>query len=102
MAERDLVGTVVVARYRVVARLATGATGDVYEAEHVSLGTRVALKVLHAEHADSDVASRFLREGKTLGMFRHRNIVELLEVGRLDDGTLFLATELVAGSHFAR
>ncbi|NVB77657.1 MAG: protein kinase [Kofleriaceae bacterium] len=97
MAERDLVGTLVVGRYRVVDRLASGATADVYEAEHVELGTRVALKVLHAEHADSEVAARFLREGKTLAMFRHRNIVELLEVGRLDDGTLFLATELVRG-----
>lgn len=97
MAERDLVGTVVVGRYRVVAQLASGATADVYEAEHVELGTRVALKVLRAEHTDSEVAARFLREGKTLAMFRHRNVVELLEVGRLDDGDAFLATELVRG-----
>jgi serine/threonine protein kinase len=95
--ERDLVGTVAVGRYRVTARIASGATGEVYEAEHVELGTHVALKVLRPEHADSEVAARFLREGKTLGLFRHQNIVELLEVGRLDDGSLFFATELVRG-----
>ncbi|HSD91177.1 MAG TPA: protein kinase [Kofleriaceae bacterium] len=97
MTERDLVGAVVVGRYRVAARVAMGSKGHVYEAEHIALGTHVALKVLAPEHADSEVAARFLREGKTLGMFRHRNIVELLEVGRLADGSLFLATELVRG-----
>lgn len=93
----DLVGTVAAGRYRVVARIGRGTTRDVYEAEHVDLHTRVALRVLRAEHAESEAAARFLREGKTLGLFRHVNIVELLEVGRLDDGSLFLATELVRG-----
>src|SRR5688572_26993089 len=98
MAERDLVGSVVVTRYRVVAKVASGATADVYDAEHVKLGSHVALKVLTNNDSSSEVAARFLREGKTLGMFRHPNIVELLEVGRLENGHLFLATELVRGS----
>ena len=93
----DLVGTVAAGRYRIISRIGRGAIRDVYEAEHVDLHTRVALKVLRAEHAESEAAARFLREGKTLGMFRHVNIVELLEVGRLEDGSLFLATELVRG-----
>jgi serine/threonine protein kinase len=97
MAERDLVGSVVVARYRVLQKVASTATADVYEAEHVSLGTHVALKILANNDASSEVAARFLREGKTLSLFRHPNIVELLEVGRLETGALFLATELVRG-----
>src|ERR1043165_880087 len=97
MAERDLVGAVVVTRYRVIAKVASGATADIYDAEHVTLKSHVALKVLANNDASSEVAARFLREGKTLGMFRHPNIVELLEVGRLADGRLFLATELVHG-----
>ena len=94
---QDRVGTVAAGRYRIVARIGRSKVRDVYEAEHIDLHTNVALKVLHAEHAESEAAARFLREGKTLGMFRHGNIVELLEVGRLDDGSLFLATELVRG-----
>ncbi|HUS33667.1 MAG TPA: protein kinase [Kofleriaceae bacterium] len=97
-AERDLVGSVVLTRYRVIAKAASGATADIYEAEHVTSKSRVALKVLANNDASSDVAARFLREGKTLGMFRHPSIVELLEVGRLEDGRLFLATEMVRGS----
>jgi tRNA A-37 threonylcarbamoyl transferase component Bud32 len=97
MAARDLVGSLVVTRYRVISKVAAGATADVYEAEHVKLGSHVALKVLANNDASSEVAARFLREGKTMGMFRHPNIVELLEVGRLEDGHLFLATEMVRG-----
>jgi serine/threonine protein kinase len=95
--ERDLVGSVVVTRYRVIKKVASGATADIYEAEHVNSKNHVALKVLSNNDASSEVAARFLREGKTLGMFRHPNIVELLEVGRLETGRLFLATELVQG-----
>jgi serine/threonine protein kinase len=95
--ERDLVGSVVVTRYRVIKQVASGATADIYEAEHVNSKNHVALKVLSNNDASSEVAARFLREGKTLGMFRHPNIVELLEVGRLETGRLFLATELVRG-----
>src|SRR5690606_10664116 len=69
--------------------------GDVYEAEDES-GTRVALKLLHPHHHGSEAAARFVREGKTLGLFRHANIVELLHVGAAD-GAHFVVTELVRG-----
>lgn len=94
--DADLVGKVIES-YQVVRSLGTGTMGNVFEAEHRQTGARVALKVLHPHHQGSEAASRFLREGKTLGLFRHRNIVELLEVGRGEDGALFLATELVRG-----
>ncbi|MGE5183189.1 MAG: protein kinase domain-containing protein [Acidobacteriota bacterium] len=93
----DLTGTVVVERYRVIAKIASGSRAEVYEAEHVGDGTAVAIKVLRPEHQDSELAARFLREGKTLGLFKHAHIVELLEVGRLEDGSCFLVTELVRG-----
>src|SRR5262245_27332458 len=93
----DLVGAIACGRYKVLSRVGRGTNRDVYEAQHVSLGTNIALKVLHEQEPESEAAARFLREGKTLGLFRHPNIVELIEVGRLDDGRLFLATELVRG-----
>jgi serine/threonine protein kinase len=46
---------------------------------------------------DEKTAGRFLREAKTMSLFQHPNIVELVEVGKLDDGTLFFAAELVRG-----
>jgi eukaryotic-like serine/threonine-protein kinase len=91
----DLVGTVA-GPYRVLSRLGTGVTAHVYEAERIDNGQRVALKVMHA-HQQAEHGERFKREGKALSLFKHRNIVEMLDVGQLGDGSLYLATELVRG-----
>ncbi len=91
----ELVGTVT-AGYRILARLGSGTMGHVYEAEDANAARRVALKVLHKHH-QKELAPRFLREGKTLALLSHPNIVQLVDMGQLDDGALFLATELVSG-----
>jgi serine/threonine-protein kinase len=96
-AQPDLVGTVVDGRYRIVDRLGAGATGVVYEAEHVSSGVRVALKLLDGQVAGDNAAARFRREGKAMSLFHHPNIVELLDVGATPDGAVYLAVELVRG-----
>jgi len=92
----DLVGTTAAGKYRVVGTLGTGSMGIIYEAEPLDGGAPVALKVLRVD--DPTIAARFLREAKTMSLFQHRHIVELLEVGQLDDGTLCFATELVRGT----
>jgi len=91
--EKELVGAVT-GGYRVLARIGSGTMGHVYEAEDVSNGKHVALKVLR-KGGQKDLAARFMREGKTLALLSHPNIVQLVDMGQLDDGTLFLATELV-------
>jgi serine/threonine protein kinase len=93
--EEQLIGAVT-GGYRVLSRIGSGTMGHVYEAEAVESGTRVALKVLRNNH-QKELAARFLREGKTLALLSHPNIVQLVDMGQLDDGTLFLATELVPG-----
>ena len=90
----DLVGTVVGGKYRVRSKIGTGSMGDVYEAE--AGAQQVALKVLRVD--DEKLAARFLREAKTMSLFQHPHIVELVEVGKLDDGRLFFAAELVRGT----
>src|SRR5512139_1631026 len=89
----ELVGTVVGGKYKVRAKIGTGSMGDVYEA--MAGNQPVALKVLRVE--DPNLAARFLREAKTMSLFAHPNIVELVEVGKLGDGRLFFAAELVRG-----
>ena len=90
-----VVGTLA-GNYRVMSELGTGSMGRVYQAEHVTTGKRVGLKVLHKHHQE-EFAARFLREGKTLRLLNHPNIVELVAMGQLDNGSLYLATELVEG-----
>ena len=96
MTDADLVGAVVGGKYQVRSKIGTGSMGDVYEAENAATQQVVALKVLRVD--DATLAARFLREAKTMSLFQHPNIVELLEVGTHDDGRLFFAAELVRGS----
>ncbi len=91
----ELVGKVA-GGYRIIAPVGSGTMGHVYEAEDLNLARRVALKVLHKHH-QKELAPRFLREGKTLALLSHPNIVQLVDMGQLDDGALYLATELIAG-----
>ena len=83
--------------YRVLGEIGRGGMGVVYEAEHVSLGRKVALKVLPARLSDNvNALSRFRREAKTIAKLHHTNIVPLFEFGQ-DDGVAFLAMQLIQG-----
>jgi serine/threonine-protein kinase len=85
-------------RYRVIRKIGNGAMGAVYEAEHVDLGRRVALKVLAAEHATSpEYAARFRREARALSRLSNPNLVTLHDFGQTSDGRLFCAMELLEG-----
>ena len=72
--------------YRIVREIGRGGMGVVYEAEQVSLGRRVALKVLPG-HVPCDRKSleRFRREAKAAARLHHTNIVPVFEVGREGD-----------------
>lgn len=78
--------------------LGDGASARVYRAWHAPSQRTVALKLMHAFLVDDEVAhARFLREGEYLARLRHPSIVEVYEVGCLDDGRAYLAMELVTG-----
>jgi len=94
-----LAGAIVADRYRVGRRLGTGATGEVYAAEHLASGRPMALKVLHADDQRAEgIVRRFQREAKAASMLHHDHIIEVLDLGRLDDGALFMAMELIDGT----
>jgi serine/threonine-protein kinase len=91
-------GTLVAGRYRLGDRLGAGATGEVYAADHVPSGRPMALKVLRADSTRVEsIVRRFQREAKAASILDHDNIVEVLDLGRLDDGRLYLAMERVQG-----
>jgi len=84
--------------YVVEDRLGSGGMATTYLARRASDGTEVALKVPH-EHCldDESFRQRFLREGRLGSQLHHPNIVRILEAGE-EDGTPFLAMELVRGT----
>ncbi len=93
--ETDLVrGT----RYRVGDRIGAGGMGEVFAAEHVDLGRKVALKVLYAERSnDPAVVQRFKLEARSIAKLKHPNLVEVYDTGSTEDGRLFYAMERLEG-----
>ena len=91
-------GALIADRYEVIRLLGAGGMGAVYEATQLAIGRRVAVKVLRTEVAeDPFVEQRFQREARAAASIHHPNIVVVHDFGTCDDGTLFLAMELLEG-----
>ena len=83
--------------FRILKEIGRGGMGVVYEAEQVSLGRRVALKVLpFAAVLDQRQLQRFRNEAQAAAMLKHSNIVTVYSVGT-ERGVHFYAMELVQG-----
>lgn len=92
-----LIGRVLDGRYRIGTRIARGGMAGVYQATDLRLHRTVAVKVMHPGLGDDhDFASRFVREARAAAGLSHPNIVAVYDQGE-DDGTVFLAMELVPG-----
>jgi serine/threonine-protein kinase len=98
----ELLGLVIDGRYRLDATLGRGGMGLVYRAAHIGLRRQVAVKILHPSLAASpEVRNRFEREALAVGKIDHPNCVSVYDVGRLPDGSLYLAMELLDGRPLA-
>lgn len=83
--------------YRIIREVGRGGMGVVYEAEQISLGRHVALKVLPREMvADSKQRLRFEREAKAAAKLHHTNIVPVFGVGD-SDGQLYYVMQFIQG-----
>ena len=83
--------------YRILREIGRGGMGVVYEAEQVSLGRQVALKVLPSQVAeDRQALERFRREAKAAARLHHSNIVPVYEVGR-DGEVAYYAMQFIEG-----
>jgi len=84
--------------YIVVARVADGAMGRVYEARHVESKERVAVKVLHRDVAYDPVnVERFKREYEAARELSDPHIVKVIDFGTTHDGSHFLTMEYLEG-----
>lgn len=93
-----LVGSSIGGRYRVRSLIGSGGWGFVYECEHISLGTLMAVKVLHPAHMFyPNLVERFQREAQALIRLNHPNICRIFDLAETDDGRPCIAMELVTG-----
>lgn len=88
--------------FRLLGEIGRGGMGIVYEAEQISLGRRVALKVLpFAAVLDSKQIARFKNEAQAAAQLDHPNIVSVYAVGS-DRGVHYYAMQLIDGQPLDR
>jgi len=83
--------------YRIISEIGRGGMGVVYEAEQLSLGRHVALKVLPRNMlTDAKARRRFAREAKAAAKLHHTNIVPVFGVGE-EDGLPYYVMQFIQG-----
>lgn len=87
-----------VGNYRLLGLLGKGGMGAVYEAVHLYIERRAAIKVLHAQLSqNSEFRTRFLNEARAVNLIQHPGLVEVYEFGLLDDGAAYIVMEFLQG-----
>ncbi|MGI8916969.1 MAG: protein kinase domain-containing protein [Pyrinomonadaceae bacterium] len=92
----------IISHYRILEKLGAGGMGEVYLAEDMKLGRKVAIKVLSQEFTTNrDRLNRFEQEACAASALNHPNILTIHEVGE-DNGSHFIATEYIDGKTLRR
>ncbi len=96
------IGRVIHGRYRIKRLLGEGGMGGVYEGEHLEIGKRVAIKLVHALHArDPQIAARIKQEARSTGAIESEHIVQVFDAGEDEELGLFLVMEMLKGEDLA-
>jgi serine/threonine protein kinase len=100
----SLIGRTIANNFRLVKRIGAGAMGRVYQAEQLSLGKMVAIKILrHELMADDKLVRRFELEARTASAVSHPNLIETFDCGRDKNLDLaYIAMELLHGPDLAQ
>jgi serine/threonine protein kinase len=91
-------GTVIAARYSLVREIGRGGMSVVYEARHLTIGKRLAIKFLSPafqEHVES--IRRFQREAQIAGTIGHPNICEVHDFGMTGELVPYIVMSYLEG-----
>src|SRR5580693_6958271 len=92
-------GQTIAGKYRLNVLLGTGGMATVWSATNVFTEREFAMKFMLPQVARTpEAARRFLLEAKVSARINHPNIIEVIDVGQAEDGSLFLVMELLTGS----
>jgi eukaryotic-like serine/threonine-protein kinase len=91
-------GRVIAGKYKVVSRIGEGAMGVVYGGVHTQIDRRVAIKVMHPSIAqDFEAVARFEREAQAVTRIGSQHVVDVLELGALENGERYIVMEHLEG-----
>lgn len=91
-------GLLIAGKYRIEAEIGRGSMGTVYRAVHVTLGQRVAIKLISGEHSPSaEMRQRFSVEAKAAAKLRSRHVVQVIDDGETPEGNPYIVLELLEG-----
>ncbi|HZS40157.1 MAG TPA: protein kinase [Polyangia bacterium] len=97
-----IIGAYLDGRYLVKRLIGEGGMGLVYEAEHVEIGRRVAVKILHAIYTrQGEVVARFRSEARAATRIGHPHIIDVFDSGTTVDGAVYFVMEYLDGSDLA-
>jgi uncharacterized protein (TIGR02145 family) len=83
--------------YQIISKIGEGGMASVFLAQHVLLGTQVALKILNQEFVrNTNIRNRFLAEARNMAKMQHPNIVKVTDL--IDAGDVVaIAMEYIEG-----
>lgn len=90
---KDVKEKVISNKYKIISLIGKGGMGRIYQAQHVELGSRVAIKFLRSTRGKA----RFEQEARVAAQLVHDNICPVLDIGEDDDGTSYLVMPLLEG-----
>jgi serine/threonine protein kinase len=90
-------GRVIADKYRLLHELGRGGMGTVWAAEHLSLGTHVAVKLIDRQSPSPSALRRFEQEAHAAARLRSPHVVQVLDYG-VDGKTPYLVMELLEGA----
>ena len=94
----ELVGRVLAGVYRITRLIGEGGMGAVYEAVHLRLNKRVAVKLMSRELASNvEALARFHREAEITSRLGHPHLVNVIDFGSTDTGEPYLVMEYLDG-----
>ena len=93
--------SIIAGKYRLLRKLGQGAMGTVWQAEHLTLKSQVAIKFIQVDtELHAEALRRFLREAQAAASLRSPHVVQILDHG-VDEGVPYIAMELLEGETLA-
>ena len=86
-------------KYRTIRELGRGGMGEVFLAEHLTLGHQVVIKLLHPGLTrKGNLADRMRLEAQSLARLNHPNIVRVTDFDKTANGRPYVVMEYLAGA----